>query len=195
MIKGSQKRHAEHPIHLMLIDRWSPRAMSGQPVSKAELMLLFEAARWAPSSMNFQPWRMLYALRDTAPWPVFFGLLNERNRGWAQHAGALVLFTSKKSFDDGRPCVTHSFDSGAAWQNFALQGFQSGLAVHGMQGFDYERARVELKVPDDFAVEAMIAVGKPGDKSALPEPLQARESPNERRPIEQTVREGAFTFD
>ncbi|PYJ26273.1 MAG: nitroreductase, partial [Verrucomicrobia bacterium] len=88
--------------------------------------------------------------------------------------------------------VTHSYDAGAAWENFALQGFHQGLVVHGMEGFDYERARKELRIPDEFQVEAMAAVGKPGPKEWLPEKLQARESPNDRRKLSDSIFEGPF---
>jgi nitroreductase len=194
MHKGSQSRHAAHAIDAIFIDRWSPRAMSGAPISHDEMLLLFEAARWAPSSGNYQPWRMLYALRDTPHWPLFLGLLVEGNRLWAQRGGALVLFLSKKTFDDGRPSVTHAFDTGAAWENFALQASERNLVAHGMQGFDYDRARSELKIPQDFQVNAMAVVGKPGDTQLLPESVRARERPNDRRPVSQSVREGPFSF-
>lgn len=195
MIKGSEKRHPQHPVDSLFVDRWSPRAMSGEEVSEQELMTLFEAARWAPSSFNAQPWRMLYARRNTSHWPVFFGLLGERNQAWVQHAGALVLFVSSRMNETTKePSRTHSFDAGAAWENFALQGSLLGLAVHGMQGFDYERARRELQVPESYAVEMMAAVGRPGSPDTLPEPLRARESPNDRRPLAQTICEGKFAF-
>jgi nitroreductase len=194
MHKGSQTRQAAHAIDAIFVDRWSPRAMSGAAIAPAELMVLFEAARWAPSSRNFQPWRMLYALRDTPHWLLFLGLLNEGNRHWAQHGGALVLFISSKNFDDGKPSVTHGFDTGAAWENFALQAAQRNLVVHGMQGFDYARARTELAIPPQFELHAMAVVGKPGDAGLLTENLRARERPNDRRPVTQTVCEGPFNF-
>jgi nitroreductase len=195
MINGSSVRTPAWPIHPLFVDRWSPRAMTGEALSHAELMTLLEAARWAPSSMNYQPWRMLYALRDTPHWAAFFDLLIDANRAWAQNAGALVVFISRTVFDgDGRPCVTHAYDCGAAWQNFALQGWLSKLAVHGIQGFDYARARNVLNIPADFSVDAMAVVGKPGDKSLLPEKYQQRENPNDRRPLQDSVREGAFSF-
>jgi nitroreductase len=194
MVKGSHSRRAEYAVDAIFIDRWSPRAMSGEAVSHDELMLLFEAARWAPSSANYQPWRMLYALRDSAHWPLFLGLLVPGNRTWAQQGGALVLFLSKKTFDDGRPCVTHAFDTGAAWENFALQASLRDLVVHGMQGFDYDRARSELQIPQDYEVNAIAVVGKPGDPQLLPESVRARERPNDRRPVSQSVREGPFRF-
>jgi len=194
MVKGSQARRAAHATDSIFIDRWSPRAMSGQAISEAVIMVLFEAARWAPSASNVQPWRMLYALRDSSHWPLFLGLLNEANRRWAHQGGALVLLISKITLDDGRVSSTHLFDTGAAWENFALQGSLRNLVVHGMQGFDYDRARSKLSIPADFQVDAMAVVGKPGDVQQLPENLRAREQPNERRPIAETVRAGAFSF-
>jgi nitroreductase len=194
MIKGSSIRTTSQPIDPLFIDRWSPRSMTGAPLTEQQLLPLFEAARWAPSSGNFQPWRMLYALRDTPHWPVFFELLAEGNRPWAVNAGALVLFASRTHLDDGRPAVTHSYDTGAAWQNFALQGWLKGYVVHGMQGFDYERARTALRIPAEYCVEAMAAIGYPGERSALPEKYQARETPNARRPLEASICAGPWTL-
>lgn len=193
MIKGSEIRKADFPIEPLLLDRWSPRAMSGEPISREELMRLFEAARWAPSSFNAQQWRALYAHRDTEHWPVFFNLLVEANKVWAKNAAVLVVYISRKTFDhDNEPSVTHSYDTGAAWENFALQGFRQNLVVHGMEGFDYDRARKELRIPDEFQVEAMAAVGRPGPKESLPEKLQARENPNDRRKLSGSIFEGPF---
>ena len=193
MIKGSEKRQADSPIERLILDRWSPRAMSGGSITPEELRRLFEAARWAPSSFNAQQWRALYARRETEHWPTFFGLLVEGNQAWAKNAAALVVFISRKNFEyDEEPSRTHSYDCGAAWENFALQGFSQGLVVHGMEGFDYDRARTELKIPDDFQVEAMAAVGKPGDPATLSEKLREKESPNDRRKISESIFEGPF---
>lgn len=195
MIKGSEKRHAEHPVDPLFLDRWSPRAMSGAEIPQAELMSLFEAARWAPSSYNEQPWRLLYARRGTPQWPLFFDLLVDVNKSWCQHAAALVLFTSRTTMSrNGKPSITHSFDTGAAWQSFALQGWLKGYVVHGMQGFDYARAKTALGIPDDVRVEAIAAVGLPGDPAQLMEALREREVPNERKPLSETVCEGRFAF-
>src|SRR5262245_57081004 len=158
--------------------------MSGEPISTDELFVLFEAARWAPSSGNLQPWRMLYAHRDTPDWPMFFGLLNEGNRTWCRNAGVLVVVASQQTNSrTGAPLKTHSYDTGAAWQSIALQGSGSGLVVHGMAGFDYGRARQELHIPDTWRVEAMIAIGRPGRVEDLSESLQARETPSQRHPV------------
>ncbi len=194
MIKGSQKRRADHPIDPIFVDRWSPRAMSGEEISSEELMTLFEAARWAPSSMNNQPWRILYATRGSRHWPIFFDLLVDSNKVWCVNAAALMVVVSKTTFESGKPCRTHSYDSGSAWMSLALQGSMTGLVVHGMQGFDYEAARTKLNIPDDYQVEAMAAVGRPGRIENLPEQLQFRETPSERRPLDQTVCEGVFSL-
>jgi nitroreductase len=193
VITGRSKRHADHAIDPLFLDRWSPRAMSGEPISQEELATLFEAARWAPSAGNQQPWRMLYAHRDTSSWPLFYDALNPGNKTWCLNAAVLVLFISRTANHEGRPIKTHSYDTGAAWASFALQGTIQGLVVHGMQGFNYEQAREVLQVPPDFALEAMAAVGRPGRMEDLSESLQARELPSTRRPLAETIIEGVFT--
>ena len=195
MVKGSEKRTADHAIDQLFLDRWSPRAMTGEPISQEELLMLFEAARWAPSSYNNQPWRFLYARRDTPHWQTFFDLLVEFNQRWVKNAAALVVVVSRTHFEfNGQPSVTHSFDAGAAWENLALQGWLKGLVVHGMQGFDYERTRAALNIPEDFQVEAMAAIGKPADPETLSDDLRAKEAPSDRRKLEETICEGPFCF-
>ena len=194
MIKGSDVRRADHPIDTLFLDRWSPRAMSGDPLEEQELLLLFEAAHWAPSSGNSQPWRFLYARRETEHWPLFFELLAEGNRTWCHNAAALIVFISRTTHDQtGRTLVTHSYDTGSAWMSLAFQGWMRGLVVHGMAGFDYARARTTLNVPDDMTVEAMAAVGKPGAKENLPPQHLQREFPSTRRPVSELVRAGRWS--
>ena len=194
-INASEERRAGHPVDEIFLDRWSPRAMTGEGLPEEELLTLFEAARWAPSSYNNQPWRIMYARRGTAHWQTFFDLLVPGNQAWAKDAAALLLFASKETFDfNGKPYPTHSFDTGAAWENLALQGASKGLVVHGMQGFDYEKARAALNIPEGFRVEAMAAVGRPGDPEQLPESLREREKPSDRKPLAETVCEGPFSF-
>jgi len=167
--------------------------MSGEEIAEEELLTLFEAARWAPSSYNNQPWRILYARRNTTHWQLFFDLLVDFNKTWVKEAAALVVFLSKTTFDhNDEPAVTHSFDTGAAWENFALQATLKNLVVHGMQGFDYDRARTVLKIPLNFQVEAMAAIGKPGKKEDLPVRLQERETPSDRRKLAETINEGPY---
>ncbi len=192
---GRENRSPDHQIELLFIDRWSPRAMSGAPLEDSDLMKLFEAARWAPSTYNEQEWRFLYARRDTPNWPAFFGLLVEANQAWCDRAAVLMVVLSHKVFTrDGKPNPVHSFDTGAAFENLALQGASMGLVVHGMAGFDRGKARATLGVPDDYEIEAMVAVGHPGDPAELPAQLQAREQPSRRNAIAEFTREGKFAF-
>jgi len=186
-------RKAEYDVHPLILNRWSPRAMTGEAISDEELMPLFEAARWAPSSYNGQPWRFLYAKRDTPHWGAFFDLLVDFNKQWAKNAAVLIVMISKKTFGhNGQPAVTHSFDTGAAWENLALEGSWRGLVVHGMQGFDYEKARTVLKIPEEYTLEAMAAIGKKGQKEDLPAKMQEREVPSQRKELKEIVIEGHF---
>ena len=187
-------RVAEYAIDELFLNRWSPRAMSGEPISDQELMSLFEAARWAPSSFNNQPWRFIYAKRDTIYWDRMFHLLIPFNQEWCQHAAVLMVVISRNNFAlNDKPTRTHSFDTGAAWENLALQGSLKGLVVHGMEGFDYDRAKKELQIPDtEYTVEAMIVIGRPGNKEQLPQELQEREFPSGRNPVGSFAFEGLF---
>ena len=195
MINALEHRKADHPIEPLILRRWSPRAMSGEPISDGEMLSLFEAARWAPSTFNEQEWRFLYGRRDTPQWPVFLNLLVEGNRAWCQRAAMLVVICAHKVFTrNGKPNPMHVFDCGNAFENLALQGMAMGLVVHGMQGFDFDAARSVLRVPDDYAVVAMFAVGRPGDPADLPEQLRAREVPSGRKPLAETICEGPFGF-
>ncbi|OGP88408.1 MAG: nitroreductase [Deltaproteobacteria bacterium RBG_19FT_COMBO_43_11] len=185
-------RKPENNVGELFLNRWSPRAMSGEEIDEAALFSLFEAAKWAPSSNNNQPWRFIYGRRNTKDWATFFNLLAEGNQGWAKNAAVLIVVISKTTFDNGNIARTHSYDAGAAWENFALQGSLAGLVVHGMQGFDYNKAKEVLNIPDGYKVEAMIAVGKKGKKETLPDYLQEREKPSDRKTIAEIAMEGGF---
>ncbi len=166
--------------------------MNGEPLSKDLLLRLFEAARWAPSSSNGQPWRFVYGIQGTEDFTRLFDLLVDANQAWCKRAGALVMVVAKATFDNGNPNRTHAFDTGAAWMSLSLQATQLGLVSHGMAGFDYERAKEAAQVPADHAVQCMIALGHPGAVAELPEKYQAREVPSDRKPLEQLVFEGRF---
>ena len=158
-------RRPEYKINSLFVNRWSPRSVSREELNDEDIMSLFEAARWAPSSFNNQPWRFIYAKRNTQHWDRFFDLLYEANQVWAKDAAVLVAVISRKNFEyDERPSITHQFDAGAAWENLALEASLRGIVTHGMEGFDYEKARVDLGIPDNFDVMAMIAIGKRGQK-------------------------------
>ncbi len=188
------KREADYDILPLFLNRWSPRSMTGEPLADDELLPLFEAARWAPSSYNGQLWRFIIARRQNdASWNRFLGLLVPENQVWAQRGAVLAVVISRKLFEyNGQPSVTHAFDAGAAWENLALETARRGLVAHAMQGFDYDRARKELNIPDDFEVHAMIAIGKRGPKENLPDKVRAMEEPNARRPLSEILFEGSF---
>lgn len=190
-------RIADYPIDPQFIERWSPRAFTGEPVPEFDLHTMFEAARWAPSSSNLQPWRFLYALGGTVDFGKFLALLAQGNQVWAKNAGALVILISRKvqpvsGTDKLVPSRTHSFDAGAAWGFLALEAMRLGWATHAMAGFDVERTIVDLRIPDDYRPEAAIAIGRRGDQSILPESLRARELPNGRNPQKDFAFEGGF---
>jgi nitroreductase len=188
-------RQPDHAVDPIFVTRWSRRAFANDAIPHDILMSLFEAARWAPSARNVQPWRFLYALRDGPDWPLFRGLLFERNRIWAERAGALIVVLSKRvHVEDGvtHPWRTHAFDAGAAWANLALQASRLDLNVRAMGGFDRERAPAALGVPEDHDIHVLVAVGRPGAATDLPEHLQELERPNSRRPLSATVTEGRY---
>lgn len=190
-------RHPAHAADPLFLDRWSPRAFDAAPMPEADLHILFEAARWAPSAFNSQPWRFLYARRDDEDWPLFLSLLIPWNQGWAHSASVLIYILSDTlpfTGKDGAPASshTHSFDAGAAWACLALQATKLGYQAHGMSGIELDRARTELRVPDRFRIEAAAAIGRIGDPASLPEKLRAREVPSDRRPLAETVFHGRF---
>jgi nitroreductase len=187
-------RKSAYPISEFILNRWSPRAMDpDQWVSKNELMALFEAARWAQSSYNNQPWRFIYAQRNTPFWEPIFNLLVPPNQSWTKNASYLVLVISRNNFTyNNEFSRTHSFDTGAACENFALQGSINNIVVHGMEGFDYNQAKQVCHIPEGYTVEAMFAVGKPGKVSFLPPELQKREVMSDRKPLNESLSEGIF---
>jgi len=190
-------RVAEHPAERIFVDRWSPRGFAEDDIPESVLLTFFEAARWAPSSFNSQPWRFLYALRGRPEFDIFLTPLIEFNRGWAKHAAALVYLISKKDFTPPgktEPVFsrTHSFDAGAAWANFAHQAALAEWATHGMSGFDTETAGRLLGVPVGFAVDIAIAVGRKGHGAHLAPALLEREKPSGRIPVGDFVEHGLF---
>ena len=194
---ASNTRMSDYPIDPMFLDRWSPRAFTGEAISETDLLTMFEAGRWAASSYNSQPWRFLYARRDTPHWDKFFNLLVEFNQGWCKSASALMYLVSNSLMrppgaEKDVPSYSHSLDAGTASGNVALQATKMGWQLHGMVGFDKERAFAELNLPQGYRVEAAYAVGKVGDKATLPDALREREKPSERVPLSQLAFEGGF---
>jgi nitroreductase len=190
-------RQPDRPVDRLFLERWSPRAFDGSEMPEEDLLTMLEAARWAPSAFNSQPWRFLYARRGDADWQRFLGLLIPWNQSWAHSASALVYILSDSlPFTDktGEPATshTHSYDAGAAWACFALQASLIGYQAHGMSGVDFERAAAELGVPERYRIEAAAVVGRLGDPAMLPEKLRAREVPSGRNPVEEFAFQGGW---
>jgi nitroreductase len=191
--ENESARKSNYPINPLILNRWSPRSMTGEALNDDDIMSLFEAARWAPSSYNNQPWRFIYAKRNTEHWDRFFNLLAEGNKNWTKNAALLVVVISRKNFEfNEKPAITHQFDAGSAWENLALEASSRGIVAHGMQGFDYEKAGVDLGVPHDFEVMAMIAIGKKGPIEILPPELQEMEKLTDRKPLKEIIMEGFY---
>jgi nitroreductase len=190
-------RTPDHPIQPAFVDRWSPRAFTDEVIDDPTLRSMFEAARWAPSANNAQPWRFVYGRRGTPAFQSIFDGLVPGNQVWAGKAAALVVAVGATTWvppgqDSAKPLGTHAFDCGAAWMSVALQAHAMGWATHGMAGIDRDALRARLHVPEDFVVLMAFAVGRRAEKSTLPEALQARETPSPRRAVTESIGEGRF---
>jgi nitroreductase len=185
----------QHPIHDLIKRRWSPRAFSDQQIDAEKLHMLLEAARWAPSSNNEQPWRFIVANKDhETEWNRLLACLVEGNRKWAYRAPVLILSVASLNFQDDSTPNRHALhDTGMAVENLLLQATALGLATHQMAGFDVEKARADLKIPSGYEPVAMIAVGYPGDLAFLPDRLRERElQPRSRQPISEWTFSGQW---
>lgn len=190
-----KNRTSEYPIQPLLLSRTSSRAFSEERLTEEELLSLFEASRWAPSCFNSQPWRFVYARKGEKEWETFFNVLVDANKAWCKDADTLAVAIARKNFEhNGKPSATAPFDTGAAWMNLALEAHSRGIVAHGMAGFDYEALKKALNIPDSFAIQAMIAIGKQGEVEKLPEELKKKETPSLRKPLNEIVAKGHFPF-
>lgn len=179
----------------VFLDRWSPRAFDGSAMPQADLDTIFDAARWAPSAFNYQPWRLLYAMRGDANWDRFLSLLIPFNQSWAKDASALVFIVSSTTSvgrDGVTPLYSHSFDAGAAWAQLGLQAVMLGYHAHAMTGIEFDRIPHELAIPESFRIEAAVAIGRKADPSVLPEGLREKDVPSERKPLSEIAFAGNF---
>ena len=190
--KSTTGRETGYDILPQFTERWSPRAFTEQAVSESQVLTLLEAARWAPSASNLQPWRFIYGIKGEPEFETLLSLLIPFNEGWAKNAGALIFVTSVTSFDGQRQNITNSFDAGAAWMSLALQAHALGLVAHGMAGIEYDKAPLILGLPENLKVECAIAVGYRGDPETLSEGLRGRELPSGRQPLSAMAFKGKF---
>ncbi len=187
----AKHRKADWDIDALFLNRWSPRSFDPRkPVSDDDLKAVLEAARWAPSSYNEQPWRFIIA-RSKIDRKLFLDLMVEFNQAWAKNAPVLILSCAMMTFArNGKP-NRHAFhDVGAAWENMALEATRRGLCIHGMAGFDHERAKKELALPAEAEAVAMLALGHRGKKEDLPKDMQKSECPNQRRSASESCFDG-----
>jgi nitroreductase len=183
------------PIHELIRRRWSPRAFSELPVEPDKLLTLFEAARWAASASNEQPWAFLVATQgDPKNYENMLGVLVDFNRGWANKAPVLILTVAHTQFEkDGKPNRHGFYDLGQAAANLALQATALGLTTHPMAGFSVEAARERFAVPEGWEPVSVIALGYPGDLDSLTEKLRQREiAQRHRKPLESFVFSGTW---
>jgi nitroreductase len=174
----------------ILLKRWSPRSFADREVSPALLGKVFEAARWAPSSFNEQPWRFLVGSRGSSTYDKIFQVLSENNKKWAHLAPVLILDAAKTKFtQSGKPNRVAYYDLGAAASYLCLQAVALGLAAHQMEGFDPEAARKAFGIPEEYAIGAVIALGYPGEPAALGDPrlIERELAPRTRKPLSEFV--------
>lgn len=184
-----------HPVHDLIKHRWSPRAFENRPVEPAKLRSLFEAARWAASSYNAQPWYYIVATKDEPEaYKKVLDTFVEFNQSWAKGAPVLALSVAGLKFPHNGETNRHAFhDVGQASATLAIEATNVGLAVHQMAGIDPEKARKIFGIPESYEAVAGIAIGYPGDAASLPDQLRDREvAPRERKALDSFVFEGAW---
>ncbi|MDU0200208.1 MULTISPECIES: nitroreductase family protein [Paenibacillus] len=190
-VEVESNRQPDHEINPQFLTRWSPRSFTKQEVTEDVLLSLFEAARWAPSGSNIQPWRFIVA-RTEEQLAKFHSFIAPANREWCEKAPVLALVISYTKSSNGNTSPSHAFDAGAAWGYLALEANNQGLITHAMGGFDHNQARETLQIPEDYQTHAVIAIGYRGPVEALPERFQEREAPSTRRPVSELLFEGTF---
>ena len=182
------------PIHQLIKDRWSPRSFLDKPVDKKVLVSLFEAARWAPSCNNSQPWRFIVATSDNHDeWERAQNCINERNQRWSRTAPVVGFVCAYKMMANGNPSPTHTYDAGMGMAMLLMQATDHGLRAHQMAGILKDKIIETYSVPDDTDVVAAFALGWQGEADALPDELAERETQERvRQPLAEMVFTGAF---
>jgi nitroreductase len=181
------------PLHPLLAHRWSPRAWASETVTPEQTRPLFEAARWAPSAMNGQPWRFVVGHRGDSTWDVLHDALMPGNQPWAEAAPLLVLAVTQTTDDEGQPRRTAAYELGLAVSQLTVQAHAEGLHVHQMAGFSTERVSEALGLPSTMTPYVVLAIGEYGDPETLAEPFRGRElAPRTRLSLDELVFAGTW---
>lgn len=180
-------RNVNFDVDPIFIKRWSPRAYTGEKIPLEILQSIVEAGRLAPSCANSQPWRVIYAERESKEWQSLFNLLVPANQEWVKNCAYLLLIVSKKKDAKLRELNTNSFDTGAFWASMALEAAKRGLPMHAMAGFNQKMAAETFQLENDYHIEVMVAIGVPGKVENLSEKNQARETPSKRLNLEEIL--------
>jgi len=185
--KIEKQTPTEYDIHPLIKERWSPRAFSTKIITEDDIYSLLEAGRWAPSSNNLQPWRIIWGLEGTKTYDRIFECLVEFNQSWAKGAPALMLGAYKKDMKDGEKENFHApHDLGLFMGNVVVQAQSMGIAIHQMAGIDFEKAKKEFNFPENYHVATGIAVGYyGGNPASLPKDLQEQETKLKRERVKQ----------
>jgi nitroreductase len=186
---------ADHPIHEIIRDRWSPRAFGEEGITRPALLSLFEAARWAPSAYNDQPWYFMIAMKeDRKEFERMLGCLVDANQAWARDAAMLAIAVARLNYGhNGKPYRHAHYDTGQAVMSMVLQATALGIRAHQMAGFDPEEARETYGIPEGHEALTAIALGYPGDTDRLPDKLRQSElAERTRRPLTETLFTGAW---
>ena len=193
MTPTENPRIASADVDPLFINRWSPRSFSDERLTDAEIASIFEGARWSPSSFNRQPWLFVYET-DGPDRETFDSILMPGNQLWASKAPLIGFIFAETKTQEGRRPRTSQFDTGAAWMALALQARSLGIYTHGMAGIDYDTVNEKLGVSDEYytAMCGFVA-GRIGPREALPEELQERESPNDRKLIREIAHKGVIS--
>jgi len=191
----SQRAKTDHPVLDIVADRWSPYGYDPRPMSRDDLKSLFEAARWAPSAFNEQPWRYIVAMRDDeAAFAKLLTCLVEPNQAWAKNASALVVSVASLNYvQNGKPNGTALHDMGLAAATLTAEATSRGLQVHQMAGILPDRARDLYGIPEGYQAVTALAIGYAADPETLPDPLKERDTaPRQRKPLADIVFSGSW---
>ncbi|MEI6061125.1 MAG: nitroreductase family protein [Bacteroidota bacterium] len=192
-INTKKKPALDYPVHPLIEARWSPRAYSPEPVEDKKLQSIFEAARWAASASNLQPWYFLVGMKGDEVYDKIFSTLVEFNKMWVINAPVLVLAIARNTNAKGEPNKSYAYDLGQSVAILSLQAMAEGIYTHQMTGFDSGEAARLLEIPEDYSVLVAFTLGYRSDPEILHPNLEKLEiSPRERRPAGETVFTGSF---